>query len=245
VEQQNATVRPPPMSGGLVLASTSEHVLDRYGALLTALTAVERQRCRAMTGSSARDAYLAAHLLVRVCAARMTGADALAVTVVQRCSHCKRPHGRPRMEGQPGLDLTLSHAGTEVAAAAAWGDVGVDVELLSALSRSEDVEAVSMTSAERAAFPREGVRRREAVLRQWVRKEALVKAGAFELDDLVRRDLSELPDDAHVREHGSGVGGWRGWRVYDWAIPGVAGAAVSRVPLVLEVTFPVTTAGGR
>ncbi|MFE2199519.1 4'-phosphopantetheinyl transferase family protein [Streptomyces amritsarensis] len=56
------------------------------------------------------------------------GRPAQSLTVVQSCGSCERPHGRPRLVEAPATAVSLAHARGWVAAAAADGPVGVDVE---------------------------------------------------------------------------------------------------------------------
>lgn len=137
----------------------------------------ELRRLDAVRVPSRRDDVLAARLLLRLCVARFTGASPEESAPAQYCTGCGRTgHGRPYLRDHPGVGVSLSHADGLVAAAVGPGAVGVDVEPstrrpgpLSVLSRvlpEADVRAA-------ADAPDPG----EALLRLWVRAEALLKAG--------------------------------------------------------------------
>ncbi|MFB6841584.1 4'-phosphopantetheinyl transferase family protein [Streptomyces sp. NPDC056361] len=126
---------------------------------------------------SRRDDVLAARLLLRLCVARFTGRPPHASAPAQSCAACGRDgHGRPFLPGRPGVGLSVSHADGLVAAAVGPGAVGVDVEpsarrpgpvsVLRRLLPEADVRAA-------AARPDPDA----ALLRLWVRHEALFKAG--------------------------------------------------------------------
>ncbi|MBB5122288.1 4'-phosphopantetheinyl transferase family protein [Streptomyces eurocidicus] len=230
----------PDMGDGsaLVLHGRSAHVLAVYEPAAPCLSPEERARAARLPPAARRD-FTAAHLLIRHCAAAFLGTPAHGLDVVQRCAHCRGPHGRPTLRQVPRLYVTLSHCAGHVAAAASWHPVGVDVERLPPGPGWRRAGARSLTRAESALVARAPCPP-AAFLRQWVRKEALVKAGSAHLGGLRRVDLSELPvDDLHggplVRRSR-----WRGWSVMDWrdgGEAGVVGAAVScGAPRLLTVS---------
>jgi len=75
------------------------------------------------------------------------------------------------------------------------------------------------------------------LLRQWVRKECLVKLGVLSLDTMRETDLGELPVE-EVRERVTvRRTAWDGYCVLDWLDPaaGVLGSVVSVLPCRLLV----------
>jgi len=158
-----------------------------------AFTALERERAGRFRFDADRDAYLAAHALVRDCAAELLGVPAVGLVLRQRCPDCGREdHGKPYVEGIDDLHVSLSHTRGFVAAGASREAVGVDVEVLADQGVPDEV----LAPAERADGPL--VR-----LHRWVLKESLIKVGAARLDGLAGVDLSAV----------TGVGDfvWRGW----------------------------------
>ncbi|MFJ4873214.1 4'-phosphopantetheinyl transferase family protein [Streptomyces sp. NPDC088757] len=159
-----------------VLATTSE-VLARPELHEGLLAPWERRRLDRVRVSARRDDVLAARLLVRLCAARFTGLPLGASGPEQYCAACDRTgHGRPHLDGRPGLGVSLSHADGLVAAAVGPGPVGVDVEPATRRPGSPSVLRRFLPEAdlrEAAARPDPG----PALLRLWVRGEALFKAG--------------------------------------------------------------------
>jgi 4'-phosphopantetheinyl transferase len=113
--------------------------------------------------------------------------------VVDRtCERCGRPHGRPSVVG-PNLDVSVSHSGDLALVAVADGvRVGVDIELI------RPFEFVSLMDHVCDPSERAGVTDGAAFLRQWTRKEAVVKATG----DGMRVPLREVvlaPPDASPR----------------------------------------------
>ncbi|SCE44059.1 4'-phosphopantetheinyl transferase [Streptomyces sp. Termitarium-T10T-6] len=139
-----------------------------------------------------RDDVVAARLLLRLCASRVTGLPPRGVAPAQRCPGCGRDgHGRPYLPDHPGLGVSYSHADGLAAAVVGPGPVGIDVEpltrrpgpvsVLRRLLPHDEVDAA-------LAGPDPG----PALLRMWVRREALFKAGT----DDVR--LTEWTDRARA-----------------------------------------------
>lgn len=212
------------------------------------LGADERARGRTRHHPAERDAYLAARLLVRGCAAVLTGRGADELSVTQWCAECRTSgHGAPSLVGAPEVRISWAHTRGAVVAAAAWDRVGVDVE---ALGPDDAVSALAavLTPAERsqvwsAAEP--SVR----ALRYWTRKECLVKAGLVAASQLARTDLSRVVD--RTDRSGRSVGRYRGLQLVDWRDPArgaliaVAGSGppVIRSSAQLAAGAPGWTAG--
>ncbi|MBT0995771.1 4'-phosphopantetheinyl transferase superfamily protein [Cellulomonas sp. DKR-3] len=213
------------------------------------LAAPERERRDRLLRPADRAAYTAAHALVRECAAELLGVPAAALDLKQTCSACGGAgHGRPALVGHPEVGVSLSHTDGHVAAIAAVQvatvpdatvpdalvplaapgrsaappsapAVGIDVE------RVREVPDAVLTARERAwvaAAPDPHA----AATSLWVRKEALVKAGALELTQLGGCDVLDtdaLGDDGPASAAlGHALRGWSGDGVVGaWSVPEV------------------------
>ncbi|MBK7822276.1 MAG: 4'-phosphopantetheinyl transferase superfamily protein [Tessaracoccus sp.] len=144
-------------------------------ALLTDLEIERRDR---LHRADDRAAFVAARVLVRECAAELLGVGVREVVVVQRCTDCGGPHGRPTVAGFPEAHVSLSHSRGVVAAAAAWSPCGIDVEPRCSIS-----PIARVLTAPEQAWLADQPDLSASFLRLWVRKEALVKAGFGTLDD--------------------------------------------------------------
>ncbi|MEU7513589.1 4'-phosphopantetheinyl transferase superfamily protein [Streptomyces sp. NPDC042898] len=161
----------------LAAVATTGEVLAHPGLHEGLLEPWERRRLAAVRVPSRRDDVLASRLLLRLCVARYTGGSPEESAPAQLCAGCGRPgHGRPYLPGRPGVGVSLSHADGLVAAAVGPGAVGIDVEPatrrpgpLSVLSRVLPEADIRAATAEPDPGP--------ALLRLWVRAEALLKAG--------------------------------------------------------------------
>ncbi|MGI8799092.1 MAG: 4'-phosphopantetheinyl transferase family protein [Pseudonocardia sp.] len=122
--------------------------------------------------------YLAARALSRIVLATHLGVAPTEVKLAATCTVCGGAHGKPRVLGEPGVELSLSHSGGRVAVAVSSGDaVGVDVERLRPMANVEALADRVLAPAERpalAALP--AAERPAALLGYWTRKEALLKA---------------------------------------------------------------------
>lgn len=157
-----------------------------------AYTPWERGRADAFRFPADHDAYLAAHGLVRECAATLLGTDPAGLVLRQRCPDCAaETHGRPYIEGSDAY-VSLSHTRGYVAASAAYLPVGVDIEAATVT----DVPDTVFAPAEHGGSPL-------LRLHRWVLKESLIKVGATRLDELRDVDLS------HVT--GAGEFRWGAW----------------------------------
>jgi 4'-phosphopantetheinyl transferase len=207
-------VRPP-----LAVAGYTDEVLEVVGGTLTE---AERTRADRFTRRQDRLDFIAAHLLVRHCAAEILGTRACMFTVVQRCERCDQAHGRPRLAEAPELSVTLAHTSGYVCAAAGYGRVGIDAEHATSGPADESLAALALTPAEAALVGRDNAR----LIRQWVRKEALVKRGELTLDRLREVDLSALPFDDGL----SGDLEWEGRHLLEWRAGTVMATAITDEP---------------
>ncbi len=170
--------------------------LDGYGTL----TPHERARAGRLPAGRDRRDYVAAHLLVRICAARLARVPLRSLVIEQHCPECGgRDHGKPSVKDHSRLRVSLSHTAGTVAAVAGWSAVGIDVETTAGFSFDRRLAERVLGHAEAAALyaspdPSQGF------LRHWVRKEALVKAGHGSLFG------PAAPDTAGARPgtHGNG-----------------------------------------
>ncbi|QWQ43895.1 4'-phosphopantetheinyl transferase superfamily protein [Streptomyces sp. YPW6] len=176
----------PPAAHGkggdsLALVATTAEVLAHPELDESLLAPWERRRLAGVRVPARRDDVLAARLLLRLCASRVTGLPPREVEPGQRCPGCGRDgHGRPYLPGHPGLGAGFSHADGLAAAVVGPGPVGIDVEPLtrrpgptSVLRRLLPPGEVDAACAETEPGP--------ALLRLWVRREALFKAGRDDL----------------------------------------------------------------
>ncbi|MDG9720487.1 4'-phosphopantetheinyl transferase superfamily protein [Streptomyces sp. DH24] len=206
---------PDPSMTPLALVRATADVLPLLDSVT--LAPYEQHRAARLPAGERREDYLAAHALVRVCAARLLGVPPAGLTLGQVCAGCGgEDHGRPYLRDHPGVGVSLSHARGAVAAAAGPGPVGVDVEDASAAVFDARVAARSLAPAELAAV-RAAPDPARSFLRLWVRKEALVKVGVTTLGRLRAVDLTD-------------PGAPAGWRFADWSSPDgrLTAAAVAR-----------------
>ena len=179
---------------GAVLATGAD-------TLLRSLAPYEIDRARSFKAPKARDSYIAAHVLVRRAAALATGARPQDLVLGQRCAQCGGRHGRPFIEGHPGIHVSLSHSDAAVAAVAGTSPNAIDVEGWDAWGADAVSPANVFSAPERRALAAlsdeasvlAGVSARSlSALRLWVRKECLIKLGRLSLDTLASCDLASL-----------------------------------------------------
>ncbi len=127
---------------------------------LAILPPPEQQRF-ARTAPPHQLSFLGGRLLLRRLAGELLDVRPEDVVIEAVCADCGGDHGRPALPGT-GLDVSLSHAGGFIVAAAAWHcAVGVDVE--GAHPAAARLEAIGELT---------GV----ASVRHWTRVEAVLKA---------------------------------------------------------------------
>ncbi|TYB62204.1 4'-phosphopantetheinyl transferase superfamily protein [Nonomuraea sp. PA05] len=212
----------------VVLVRQARDILARPHDAEAPLTVQERQRAAAIRRDEDRQVFIAARHLLRRCAARLVDVPAGRLAVVQRCPLCQGPHGRPFLQNYPQVHLSLSHSGETVAAAADLHPVGIDLERLDQSPAGPQVLARVLTAREREVVERDPDPHR-AFLRQWVRKEALIKAGAADLHTMSSIDLSPLPPSEGCRL-------LRHWRFLDWSCGDVLGSLVTSLGNATSVT---------
>jgi 4'-phosphopantetheinyl transferase len=110
------------------------------------------------------------------------------------------------------IHVTLSHSRGWVAAAAATGPVGVDVESIGDSQLDDGVLHYATTEPERRLIL-QATAQQAAFLTIWVLKESLVKVGAITLDRLPEADLADcFSPDGRLTAHSQ----WRGYRLRAW-----------------------------
>lgn len=211
----------------LVAAATPELLAEVPGAARM-LSDAERDRMVRLRFDRDRDDFVAAHVLARACAAAVLDLPASRLTWRQRCPECGGPHGRPSVAEAPELGVSLAHASGYVAAAAAPGPVGVDLEAFR--SGHGDRELARDRPSQAAGRVRDACTGPDvAFLRQWVRREALVKVGALTLDTLWTADLAHLPPGEPAE--GWAEHHWDRFVIADWRFGPALGAMASTVPV--------------
>ncbi|EFE74119.1 4'-phosphopantetheinyl transferase superfamily protein [Streptomyces filamentosus] len=175
-----ATRRPPSYGEGaaaVALVATTAEVLAHPELDEDLLAPWERQRLAGIRVPARRDDVVAARLLLRLCASRVTGLPPRGVAPAQRCPGCGRDgHGRPYLPDHPGLGVSYSHADGLAAAVVGPGPVGIDVEPLT--RRPGPVSVLRrLLPHDEVDAARAGPDPGPALLRLWVRREALFKAG--------------------------------------------------------------------
>lgn len=198
----------------VVLAGPTAAVLAAVdGDQTEMLTNRERTRSDAFRNPADAADYVAAHLLVRRAAARISGRPVTGLTVRQTCPTCGQVgHGPPRFEEEPRLYASLAHTKGYVIAAASVAAVGVDAERadrrFGLVEVAGQVLSPTELSAVRADPDPDG-----AALRLWVRKECLVKLGVATLDTVRTVDTPAPPVPTAAALHRTA---WRGHTVLEW-----------------------------
>jgi 4'-phosphopantetheinyl transferase len=153
-------------------ADAREVVLS--AADLATLSEAETARAAAFAFETDRRRYQAAHVMLRDILASYTGGDpAKLVFGNDPCPACGRPSGRPVLAGG-GPAFSLAHSADIIVAAVAGQPVGVDVEQLPArcmCSLTGEMHASDAAAVAGLAEPE----RHDAIIRWWVRVEALLK----------------------------------------------------------------------
>jgi 4'-phosphopantetheinyl transferase len=182
---------------------------DEVDAPVAWLTEAERRRAARFRHEADREAFVAAHLLVRLCAAELLGVPPYSVTLAQHCEVHGPGHGKPYLPEDRSVGVSLSHTRGYVCVAAGKGRVGVDAERVPPGPLDRMLAGMALTPRERAEASGN-----EDVIRVWARKEALIKRGELTLDELSARE-----------------GDWTGRHLLEWrAEPDILVAAITDTP---------------
>ncbi|MGC5004864.1 4'-phosphopantetheinyl transferase family protein [Streptomyces sp. DT203] len=139
------------------------------------LHARERERAAAFRFPEDREAYVVAHVGLRLLLGAYLNTPVGSVALERRpCPVCGGPHGRPAVPGDE-VHFSLSHTRGQVLFAFALAPVGADVEQVPSASQVDPVVRTLHPEEQRelAALPAQA--RAEAFGRVWVRKEAFFK----------------------------------------------------------------------
>ncbi|WP_236245875.1 4'-phosphopantetheinyl transferase superfamily protein [Streptomyces sp. CC210A] len=185
-----AAAADPVAEAAVAAVATTTEVLSRPDLTADMLAPWELHRLARIRIPARRDDVLASRLLLRLCVARCTGRPPGATVLAQHCADCDRyGHGRPYLPGLPAVRVSLSHADGVVAAAAGPGPLGIDIEPRTRRPGPLPVLRRLLPDADR----HDG----EDLLRAWVRREALVKAGRAD-GDRAGLHLREWTDPARA-----------------------------------------------
>jgi len=141
--------------------------------------------------------FLTAWALARLILSEALGVAPDAVNIVRSCPRCGADHGKPQIHDE-GWQLSLSHAGERVfVAVSAQVPVGVDVERVPAEPEITDrLAGVVLHKLETPAGDP------AALLRYWVRKEAVLKAtGHGLLMPMAALAVTPPGDDARLLDY--------------------------------------------
>jgi 4'-phosphopantetheinyl transferase len=173
-------------------------------AMLDVLSEEERGQAAAFVRDADRDAYVVAHVGLRVVLGVHLGLPAAQVALIREpCPLCGAAHGRPAVAAAPGPHFSLTHCTSLAACATAPVPVGLDVE-----RRDRTGPVDSLHPGERAVI--DGLSphlRAEAALRCWVRKEAYLKGLGTGLGREPEAEETG-PGPAYGVAEPTGLGGW-------------------------------------
>ena len=203
--------------------------------LASVLDAHERERAGRFHFPAGRERYVASHGVLRVLLSLYTGVPPGDVTINRSAG------GKPSLapaDARSPLTFNMAHAldGALFAFRAGEGELGVDVEHVSADAPIEEMSRASLSEREKSALdalPRG--ERRATFFQWWTRKEAVLKATGEGLAASLER-LSVIPPELLPCGQGEDDAGspaaasWCVWDLHPWR--GFAGAlACRRVPV--------------
>ena len=169
-------IRPVPAAGLADVWWFDVREVSLSRADLADLGPAERETGRGLAFAADRHRYQAAHLLLRRVLSGYTGLPPGQLEFGrERCPRCDRAAGRPVLRGCSGPQFSLSHSGDAVAiAVSAAVAVGIDAE------RADGgcvcpLAAVMPGPAARQLGPLAEPARHAAILRWWVRAEAVLE----------------------------------------------------------------------
>jgi 4'-phosphopantetheinyl transferase len=146
---------------------------------LAALSAEETARAASFACSADRRRYQVAHVMLRrVLAGKLGAAPGALVFGREPCPRCGKPSGRPVLAAGGEPCFSLAHSGDMIVIAVAGCPVGVDLERQTARCLCFLTDSMHPQDAAAVAALGEPARH-DAILRWWVRAEAILKcAGA-------------------------------------------------------------------
>lgn len=138
---------------------------------------VELERSRSYRHDIDRQRFVMGVALSRLAVAQLANVDASQVEISRRCPDCARPHGKPTFIGLA-WHLSVTHSGDAVGVAMSEsGPIGLDVEKVNpSIPIPEEMVLTPMEQDRVERIPAGD--RYAALLRYWVRKEAVLKATA-------------------------------------------------------------------
>lgn len=140
------------------------------------LSGPELIRCDNLVSGQARRNFTAGHALARIVVAEQLALEPAQVTLVQTCSTCGGPHGRPHVVDLP-VHVSFAYATDAVAVAVSrCGPIAVDCEDFPPRMHHRDAMVRLFPIGENNGDDREAVK-------LWTIHECLVKLGRRELDD--------------------------------------------------------------
>lgn len=138
------------------------------------LNGAERERAERFRRRVDSDRFMLGVALSRLALGRRLGMRPQEVPIVRDCPSCGAPHGKPRTDG---IEFSVSHGGDLVGVAVSRRAVGLDVEPVDGRADLEELVPLTLSPRERQwwlTVHRD--RKTECFLRNWVRKEAALKA---------------------------------------------------------------------
>ncbi|MEV0284410.1 4'-phosphopantetheinyl transferase superfamily protein [Kribbella sp. NPDC050820] len=155
----------------------------------------ERQRHQAYVRPEDKARFLLGCTIVRRVLASRLALPPASISLDRTCPNCGKPHGKVRADG---VELSVTHSGELVGVAVSERPVGLDVEKVDPAIDIDGLARLSLAEAEIAQLVTAADKPR-AFLRQWTRKEAIVKAtGAGLREDL--RTITGVPEGMQVIE---------------------------------------------
>lgn len=153
----------------LALWGTTADVLADPAVSAHQLTCTEEGRAQRLLQGRDRDSFRAAHLLARVCGARI-GLSHEVLELCQQCPACGEAHGVPWFPNAPRVRVSIAHTRGAVIAAAAPTAIGVDIEPIRAVQLADLAPVLSEAEATWLRC------NPDDAIRIWCRKEAAAKA---------------------------------------------------------------------
>ncbi len=146
------------------------------GTARSFLSGPELIRCDNLVSGKARRNFAVGHALARIVVAEQLALEPAQVTLVQTCSTCGGPHGRPHVVDLP-VHVSFAYATDAVAVAASrCGPIAVDCADFPPQPHHRDAMVRLLPIGENNGDDREAVK-------LWTIHECLVKLGGRELDD--------------------------------------------------------------